>query len=147
MANLEIITLNCQGLRSTDSRDTLFSWPNCCQVDILCLQQTHSVSTNEFSAWLNNTREAGFLIHPYKCISSPSSNRSSGVAIVFKSSIDLFSCVTDQAGHFLCAQFTMHSQTFQVCNVYGPNKDVEGTVFFLFLIPCPRPVFAVYNLW
>lgn len=130
MANLDIITLNCQGLRSSDSRDTLFSWLNCCNVDILCVQETHSVSVSEFSHWLNDANEAGLLKTSYACISSPGANRSCGVAILFKKHIELLSCVTDQEGRLVCAQFTAHHQTFQVCNIYGPNKSVEGAAFF-----------------
>ena len=33
----------------------------------------------------------------------------------------------------------MHSQTFQVCNVYDPNKAVESTVFFDSLYPILDP--------
>ena len=60
MANLDIITLNCQGLHSWGSLDNLFSWLNCCHVDIFCLQETHSVSENKFSLWLKEAQEAGF---------------------------------------------------------------------------------------
>ena len=130
MANLDIITLNCQGLRSRDSRDTLFSWLNCCNTDILCLQETHSISVNEFSSSLNDAQDAGLLKTSYACVSSRGTNCSCGVAILFKSTLDLFSCVTDQQGQFLCVQFTLQSTTFQVCNVYGPNKSTEGEVFF-----------------
>ena len=83
-ASLDIITLNCQGLRSADSRDVLFSWLNCSSVDILCLQEAHSVSQPEFSTWLSDAIGAGLLKHSYPCVSSPGTNRSRGVAIIFK---------------------------------------------------------------
>ena len=116
-----------------------FSWLNCCNTDILCLQETRSVSVNEFSSWLKDAHDTGLLKTSYACVSSPGTNRSCGVAILFKSTIDLFFCVTDQQGRFLCAQFTLQCTTFQVCNVYGPNKSTEGEVFFASLYPVLDP--------
>ena len=68
---MEIVTFNCQGLRSSDHRETLFSWLNCTDVDFLCLQETHSVSQREFSSWLHDAMEAKVLSKPYDCVSSP----------------------------------------------------------------------------
>lgn len=98
MHNFEIITLNCQGLRSSDHRDTLFSWLNCSKVDFLCLQETHSISAKEFSSWLKAATEDGLLPASCSCISSPGTNRSSRVAIVYKNIYSLSSCHADQQG-------------------------------------------------
>ena len=65
---LDIITLKCQGLQSPTSRDTSYSWLNCCKVDILCLQETHSVSETDFSDWLKDAKEAGLLNITYNCV-------------------------------------------------------------------------------
>ena len=70
--SLEIISLNCQGLRSTDHRETLFSWLNCCKVDFLCLQETHSISEAEFTSWLKSANDDDLLTIDYNCLSSPS---------------------------------------------------------------------------
>ena len=84
---------------------------------------------------MKDAQDAGLLKTSYACVSSPATNRSCGVAILFKSTLDLFSCATDQQGRFLCAQLTLQSTNFQVCNVYGPNKSTEGKVFFASLYP------------
>ena len=127
---VEVITLNCQGLRTTDHRDTLFSWLNCTKVDFLCLQETHSTSRNEFSSWLKTAIEDGLLTNTYSCLSSPGTNRSSGVAIIYNHRYALSSCHTDQHGRLICAQFTLANNLFQICNVYAPNSSVDGAQFF-----------------
>ena len=50
--NFTLITLNIQGLRNVRNRKTLFSWLNCAKPDIICLQETHSTSEDEFKAWV-----------------------------------------------------------------------------------------------
>ena len=99
---MEIVTFNCQGLRSSDHRETLFSWVDCTNVDFLCLEETHSVSQREFSSWLHDAKEAKVLSKPYDCVSSPGTNRNSGVAIVCKSHFELSTCAIDQKGRFVC---------------------------------------------
>ena len=50
--NLSILTLNCQGLRDMITRNALFSWLNFVKADIICLQETHSTSIDEFVSWV-----------------------------------------------------------------------------------------------
>ena len=132
---VEVITLNCQGLRTTDHRDTLFSWLNCTNVDFLCLQETHSTSRDEFASWLQTAKEDGLLTNTYSCLSSPGTNRSSGVAIIYNHRYALSSCHTDQQGRLIRAQFTLANNLFQICNVYAPNSSVDGAQFFESLYP------------
>ena len=110
--NVEVITLNCQGLRSPDNRDTLFSWLNCTNVDFLCLQETHSTLWKEFSSWLKTAIEDGLLTNSYSCFSSPGTNRSGGVAIIYNNRDALSSCHADQQGRLLCTQFTLENNLF-----------------------------------
>ena len=58
----QIITLNVQGLRTAIHRDTLIQWLNCFRPEIVCLQETHATSIQEFSSWFAGTG--------YNCISS-----------------------------------------------------------------------------
>ena len=132
---MEIVTFNCQGLRSSDYRETLFSWLHCTNVDFLCLQETHSVSQREFSSWLHDAVEAKVLSKPYDCVSSPGANRSSGVAIVYKSHFELSTCATDQKGRFDCGHFSTETNSFQICTIHGPNTSKEGGPFFDSLYP------------
>ena len=130
MESVEVISLNCQGLRSIDNRDTLFSWLNCCKADFLCLQEMHAVSEEEMSSWLKSAKDNGILRQGYDCISSPGTNRSSGVAILYLSKYDLSSCARDDSGRMVSARFSSGIIEFQLCNIYGPNKAKEGDAFF-----------------
>ena len=133
---MEIITLNCQGLRSLDHRSTLFSWLNCSHVDFLCLQETHSVSETEFSDWLQDARDGGLLgASSYNCISLPGTARSSGVAILYNDNYVMSSCISNKSGRLISATFSINSTTFQLCDIYGPNTSREGDVFFESLYP------------
>ena len=60
------------------------------------------MSQREFSSWLHDAKEAKVLSKPYDCVSSPGTNRNSGVAIVYKSHFELSTCAIDQKGRFVC---------------------------------------------
>ena len=45
---MEIVTFNCQGLRSSDHRETLFSWLNCTTV-VFCACRRHTLCFKENS--------------------------------------------------------------------------------------------------
>ena len=107
--------------------------------DILCLQETYSVSTGKFSCWLKAAQSTGIVPPNYQCLSSPGTNRSSGVANIYKSHFQLFSSSMDQDGRFINTQFSFQSQLFQICNLYGPNNAKEGNQFFESLYPVLDP--------
>ena len=48
---IQIISLNVQGLRQLNDRQILMDWINCCQPDIVCLQETHAKTDIEFTKW------------------------------------------------------------------------------------------------
>ena len=143
---MEIVTFDCQGLWSFDHRETLFSWSNCTNVDFLCLQETHSVSQREFSSWLKDAKEANVLSKSYDCVSSPGTNRSCGVAIVYKSKFELSTCAIDQKGRFVCGHFSTDHNSFQLCTAYGPNTSKDGGPFFDTLYPVLETWDTLYPL-
>lgn len=130
MAALQLITLNCQGLRKLDNRDTLFSWLNCCTVNVVCLQETHSLSEREFSAWLSFATAHGQNKHNFRCLSSPGTNRSSGVALLYGPEVELVHSFRDNNGRFVGAEFSLHNYSFRVCTIYAPNSQADGVRFF-----------------
>ena len=103
--NVTIITLNCQGLRTSAPRDSLFSWLNCCKSTFVCLQETHSVSDSEFSTWISDASTSALNLSRYEFLSSPSTNRSSVVAILYQSDFHLTCSFKDQDGRLICAEF------------------------------------------
>ncbi len=130
---LSLITLNIQGLRAADHRHTLFSWLNCVKADIVALQETHSISQDEFQSWVTEQSLANNNIQQYSVISSPGSVRSHGVAIIYKPSLEIQSVSADKEGRFLIVQFidtASSTSPFQLINIYGPNQKRLGDEFF-----------------
>lgn len=133
-----VVTLNCQGLRDRNKRSVLFSWLNCCKPDIVCLQETHSISKDEFASWVVAESTAHNNLSHYSVLSSPGSNRSRGVAILFKPFFTVDHDASDADGRLQIATFTMTScasSSFQVACLYGPNQKVPGEQFFASLHP------------
>ena len=110
--DFEVITLNCQGLRNSAHRDTLFSWLQCCHVDVLCLQDTHAISTQEFTAWLATASSDGLNKVGYKCVSPPGANCSAGVAILYHPEFDMISWSSDQSGRFVPVRISQVGSAF-----------------------------------
>ena len=127
---VSFLTLNVQGLRALSHRQTLMQWLNCFGPDIVCLQETHSKSEREFSSWFSSTNVNIQNSYNYKCISSPGTVRSCGVAILFKPNFSLESCFCDQSGRLVIGNFKTLNRQFQVACLYGPNKKTLGQTFF-----------------
>jgi exonuclease III len=136
--SLSLLTLNIQGLRAPNNRATLFSWLNCVQADIICLQETHSTSVAEFESWVLFETNAGNNLQQYSVISSPGSVRSAGVAVLYKPSLKLDATFHDDVGRLVIAHFSdpsCDSSPFQVVNIYGPNRRQLGEDFFTSILP------------
>ena len=127
---IALITLNCQGLRLDSNRSLLFSWLNCSHFHFICLQETHSISEAEFEAWVQDAIDQGVLRRQYKCISSPGTARSSGVAILYHPESSMSHCSRDSGGRLVCAEFLWGDIAFQLANIYGPNSKRDGDLFF-----------------
>ncbi len=69
--SLSLLTFNCQGLRDSSKRTMLFSWLNCVKPDIICLQETHSISQDEFLSWVAHESNSGNNLQRYSVVSSP----------------------------------------------------------------------------
>ena len=141
---IQLITLNVQGLRSLQNRQTFMSWVNCFGPDIICLQETHSTSEREFTGWfspnnvnINNTK------YKYKCISSPGTIRSSGVAILLKSNFQVVKQWRDDLGRLIVAELARDNFNFQVGCLYGPNNKDDGAQFFESLYQAIDPAIPV----
>lgn len=127
---VSITMLNCQGLRSAVNRQTLFQWLNCFGPDVVCLQETHSVSENEFADWVSDESQNGNNTKAYSCVSSPGLVRSSGVAILYRKSLSIVQSFKDTDGRLVGCEVKYNDYHFQVACVYGPNNKAAGSVFF-----------------
>jgi len=143
--NFTFITLNIQGLRNGRNRQTLFFFFYCAKPDIMCLQETHSTSDEEFRTWVTHETNNGNNMQQYLVESSPGSVRRAGVALLYKPCFQIQSFRRDTHGRFLLATFS-HEEVespFQVLVVYGPNQKRPGEEFFASLFPLLDPTLPI----
>ncbi len=83
LVSLSFLSLNCQGLRDVFERSAFFSWFACVKADVICLQEMHSTSSDEFLSWVSSQSDSGNNPLKYSVVSSPGTPRSCGVAVLF----------------------------------------------------------------
>ena len=127
---VSILTLNIQGLRTLTHRQTLMELLSCFGPDIVCLQETHSTSDEEFVSWFRHTNPNIRNRFQYKSISSPGRVRSCGVAILYRPHIRLNSSFRDTSGRLILGNFKIGESEVQIVSLYGPNKKCAGQEFF-----------------
>jgi exonuclease III len=66
----------------------------------------------------------------YKCISSPGTILSCGVAILYNPGYDVVSCSRDQDGRLLCVEFSKDGNLIQLVNIYAPSYEKPASAFF-----------------
>jgi exonuclease III len=99
----------------------------------VCLQETHSTSRDEFVSWVTSESAADNNRQQYSVLSSPGTVRSRGVAILYRPSLSVDHEVFDDQGRLQVVTFSIcssDSASFQLVNVYGPNRKAEGEHFF-----------------
>ena len=134
-SSLTAITLNCQGLRNVTQRSVLLSWLSCFSPDIVCLQETHSTSSEEFAQWLTTETNNNNNKPKYNVLSSPGTTRSRGVAVLYNPSLTVLSSASDSQGRLQVIHFSFQSISFQLVNIYGPNQKNPGIEFFNSILP------------
>ena len=114
---LSILTLNCNGVRDQSKRCGLVQWLRSLpvSVDVVCLQETHCLSTVECSSW--------FLSSGFSSVLSPGSAHSCGCIVLFRPSLSLVNSWSDVNGRFLQCEFSFLGKSFRVCCIYGPNRN------------------------
>ena len=119
-----------QGLHGQASRDILFAWILCLNVDFLCVQETLANSIQEFSSWMEDYNNRAPPHKQLCCKSSPGSAQSSGVAILFRPIFQVKNVHRDDCGRLIVVEFSGNNFDFQVMCLYAPNSRNEGRQFF-----------------
>ena len=121
---LNILTLNAQGLLNQNVRRKLFAWLADIKSDIILLQETHLTSNNEhyFNAgWKGN------YIH-----SLSDSAHSRGTSILFRPGLELdiinHHCSDD--GRRVLANIKYKDEIVTIVSAYAPNSENERKHFF-----------------
>ena len=129
---VSITSLNINGIRNPDKRLGLSQWLRSLSVvhDVVCLQETHSVSDVECQSWF---RSSCFL-----SVVSPGSNKSRGCIILYRPVLSLVKSWSDD-GHLLQCEFVLLGKMFRVVSLYAPNRNPARDLFFDEVIPFVDP--------
>ena len=128
---IRIASLNVNGLRDSNKRMGLLHWVSHYELDILCLQETHILSSDEGTRW--------FSSHGFSSISSRGSNHSCGTVILFRSRLSLTSSFSDSNGRLVSCEFSYHDSKFRVVAIYAPNSNPARNTFFDYVISVVDP--------
>lgn len=123
------VTSNVNGLRDPLKRLSFCHWLSGFKFDVVCLQELHCVSEDEVKSWFPS----------FSVVSSVGSNKSCGVAILFRPSYSLVDVVRDSFGRFVRARLLHADSTFDVVLLYAPNLWSGRVLFFPSLLPLLDP--------
>ena len=117
MSDIKILSVNCQGLGSSQKRIDVFNYLKSKNCHIYCLQDIHFTKLKENSLrseWNNG-----------ECIFSSYSSNSRGVGIFFNNNIDvkIHSHISDPDGNYIIADLTVNNNRFTLVTLYAFNYD------------------------
>ena len=128
MAKLRFATFNCAGLASATRRRAVFSYLRSLNVQIFCLQETHS-NTRDEHKWATEWGKNRACFH-----SNHANNRSNGVAFLINHpDVSFIDWHGDQNGRTLTADFNTPAAPIHVVNIYAPQcgrPARERSLFF-----------------
>ena len=117
MATLRIATFNCAGLGMATRRKTVFDHLRSADVQLYCLQETHSTTLDEFSC-AEEWGKTQALFH-----SNSKNDRSNGVVFLLNHpSLKLVNWYGDQHGRILSAELSTNTEKIRIINVYAPQS-------------------------
>ena len=117
MAEIEIISVNCQGIGLLPKRTDVFNYLKEKKYHIYCLQDTHFAPGADEklvrSRWNND------------CYFSSYKSNARGIAILFAKDFEykVHNSISDPNGNFLLLDLTVHNNRFTLASIYGPNTD------------------------
>lgn len=116
MAKLSLLSLNVRGLQTLETRRETFHWLKSKKVDIVFLQETHSIEEDEES-WSKDWEGRILFSH--------GKTDARGTAILLKKHLDYFihDHKADTNGRYVVADISVHDTRCTVANLYGPNDD------------------------
>lgn len=117
MAEIKIISVNCQGLNDAKKRKDIFQFYRQQKCNILCLVDTHF--TEEMEQDIRN--EWG-----YEACFNSFSSKSRGVAILFNNNFDFKiheQIKVENTGNLLALSISIENRKLSLVCLYGPNED------------------------
>ena len=121
---VSVITINAQGLRQNNRRQTAFSFFKRHKYDIILLQETHW--TDELEAEIRNDWGHDILL-------SNGTANARGTAMLFNPRLDynLQKVNKDCNGRIISALIEIDNYEINIVNIYAPCTDVERRQFYL----------------
>ena len=120
---LSICSININGLLDVGKRSgflvCLRGLPS--SVDIVCIQESHCVSSDECASWFRSLGVLSFV--------PPGLNKSCGCIVLFHPSLSFISLWVDAHGQFLQSEFLLRDVRFRVVCVYAPNRNPDRDSF------------------
>ena len=119
-----LVSLNAQGLRSSDRREVTFQFFNRKKFDIICLQETHWTSDLEMTIkrqWKGDS---------YFAHGTANARGVSAVLIHPRLHHIVKQVRSDNEGCIVSILLDIDDHILNIVNVYAPNKDCELGVFF-----------------
>ena len=117
MAELSILTVNCQGIGLLPKRTDVLNYLKGKGCQIYCLQDTH------FSPGIDEKFVR--TLWNGDCYFSSFKSNSRGIAILFAKNFEykVHKCINDPNGKFLLLDITAYNNRFTLVSLYGPNID------------------------
>ena len=128
---LSVIAVNINGLRDEDRRLGLLQWLSHLASLVVCLQETHAVSSTDLQLWFSHF---GFL-----CAGSFRSAHSCGVAILYRPVFECRSVVCEFDGRFVLVELAFRGAVFHVASIYAPNRNPDRDDFFVCCVSAIDP--------
>ena len=111
-------------LNNPNKRNKIFNLLKTKKTDLALLQETHSTKATE-TQWQKEWTGISFW-------NSGPTHQSAGVALLFNKNFEckIQNIFTNKNGRLISISFTENKQTFQIVNLYGPNKPLQREKFF-----------------
>ncbi|VDI76277.1 exodeoxyribonuclease III [Mytilus galloprovincialis] len=122
--SISIVSLNVNGMVDNKKRNAVFYWCKKKNIDVICLQETHSSSDVE-TKWKNEWKGESFWNH--------GSSNSKGVAILFseKFKFEITETGRDSIGRTISVHVkTPGNNGIFIYNIYAPNLAGDRKSFF-----------------
>lgn len=114
-----LVTLNVNGMRSTEKRSKTFETFKLLDANVIMLQETHAVCTDE---WLK-----GWRGHSFWALGTPNAR---GVALLVDPCHEVINVVKDPKGRYIMAKLRKGlSGIFSVVCIYAPDSPGERVIF------------------
>ena len=122
--DITITTINVNGLNDILKRNKTFNWFKLQKSDITLIQETHPTNVTA-SQWTKEWDGVSLL-------NSGPTNQSAGVAILISKHIkhEILSTNSDNLGRRISIDIKIQNETYQILNIYAPNKPKTNENFF-----------------